>query len=91
MAWSLLGPRLLTSLSLILYLLRLVSAEPNQHLAQERPPPPESDECWIFMHLQKCGGSTVKQILSETWGHRWVLYRGRHDVLGCPGAEHLPQ
>ena len=33
-----------------------------------------SDKCWIFMHLQKCGGSTVKAILSESFRARFVIY-----------------
>lgn len=31
---------------------------------------PASDQCWIFCHLQKCGGSTVKKIIIDTWDER---------------------
>ena len=31
-------------------------------------------KCWIFMHLQKCGGSTVKRILKQSFGRRLVTY-----------------
>eukprot|EP00752_Nemacystus_decipiens_P016383 g14645.t1 len=30
--------------------------------------------CWIFMHLQKCGGSTVKKLLADRWGPRYFVY-----------------
>ncbi|CAM9713079.1 unnamed protein product [Laminaria digitata] len=33
-----------------------------------------SDKCWIFMHLQKCGGSTVKGILEERFPPRYAIY-----------------
>ena len=32
------------------------------------------DNCWVFMHLQKCGGSTVKGILKQSFGHRFAIY-----------------
>ena len=52
-------------------LLHPAAAEADAQLTtREKSPPPETDECWIFTHLQKCGGSTVKGILSETWGPR---------------------
>ncbi|CAN0037090.1 unnamed protein product [Scytosiphon promiscuus] len=34
----------------------------------------DSDRCWIFMHLQKSGGSTVKEILTASWGQRFFIY-----------------
>ena len=33
-----------------------------------------SDKCWIFMHLQKCGGSTVKGILEDSFSPRYAIY-----------------
>lgn len=30
--------------------------------------------CWVFMHLQKCGGSTVKKMLKDRWGSRYFVY-----------------
>lgn len=30
--------------------------------------------CWIFTHLQKCGGSTVKRMLADSWGSRYFVY-----------------
>lgn len=33
-----------------------------------------SDKCWIFMHLQKSGGSTVKEMLTESWERRLFVY-----------------
>lgn len=29
-----------------------------------------TDQCWIFCHLQKCGGTTVKKILGDNWDER---------------------
>eukprot|EP00903_Cladosiphon_okamuranus_P009259 g8835.t1 len=34
----------------------------------------DSGGCWIFMHLQKCGGSTVKKMLKDTWDSRYFVY-----------------
>ena len=33
-----------------------------------------SDKCWVFMHLQKSGGSTVKGILGNRWGSKLAVY-----------------
>ncbi|CAM9480444.1 unnamed protein product [Ascophyllum nodosum] len=35
---------------------------------------PQSDKCWIFMHLSKAGGSTVKKILFDHWGEKSTTY-----------------
>ena len=43
---------------------------------------PISDKCWVFMHLQKCGGSTVKEILHDSWGHRFFIYDSERWKLG---------
>lgn len=32
------------------------------------------DKCWIFMHLQKSGGSTVKRILKDIWASKFTIY-----------------
>ncbi|CAM9296736.1 unnamed protein product [Ectocarpus sp. 13 AM-2016] len=38
------------------------------------PPPASPEQCWVFMHLQKCGGSTVKDMLEDRWGSRFFIY-----------------
>ena len=43
---------------------------------------PISDKCWVFMHLQKCGGSTVKDILHTSWGQRFFIYDSERWKLG---------
>ena len=43
---------------------------------------PISDKCWIFMHLQKCGGSTVKEILHKSWGPRYFIYDSERWKMG---------
>lgn len=35
---------------------------------------PVSDQCWIFTHLNKAGGSTVKKILFSHWLHKSTTY-----------------
>lgn len=66
--------RFLTCLSLLLLvarglaLLKPTAGEEADPSLQDVASTPESDGCWIFMHLQKSGGSTIKNILSETWG-----------------------
>eukprot|EP00904_Undaria_pinnatifida_P001049 jgi/Undpi1/10945/HiC_scaffold_3.g01471.m1 len=35
-----------------------------------------TDKCWIYTHLNKSGGSTVKAILHRHWGHRFYTYDG---------------
>lgn len=71
---SMLLARSLTLLSLLLLaalglaLLKPTAGEEANPSLQEEASPPENDECWIFTHLQKSGGSTIKTILSETWG-----------------------
>ncbi|CAN0410230.1 unnamed protein product [Pylaiella littoralis] len=32
------------------------------------------EKCWIFTHLQKCGGSTVKRILTQSFGPQFTTY-----------------
>ena len=48
--------------------------------------PPFSDTasggCWVFMHLQKCGGSTVKKMLADRWGSRYFVYDSMRWKLG---------
>ncbi|CAM9581378.1 unnamed protein product [Sphacelaria rigidula] len=34
----------------------------------------EDGQCWIFTHLQKCGGSTVKAIIEGQWGKRQMIF-----------------
>ena len=37
-----------------------------------------SDKCWVFTHLQKSGGTTVKGILQGSWKHRFAIYDNPH-------------
>lgn len=54
---------------------------------EERPPPPASDKCWIYTHLQKCGGSTVKKILFDYWGKKSTTYDSGQWKLGDKSTE----
>lgn len=36
--------------------------------------PEASNGCWIFLHLQKSGGSTVKLLLADRWKERLRVY-----------------
>lgn len=51
------------------------------------------NRCWIFTHLQKCGGSTVKEIILHRWGEDFHIYDNRHwkrgDTFTAQFAEHL--
>ncbi|CBJ32141.1 conserved unknown protein [Ectocarpus siliculosus] len=40
------------------------------------------DQCWVFMHLQKCGGSTVKYMLRRSYGSRYSIYDSNQWKLG---------
>ncbi|CAM9522431.1 unnamed protein product [Ectocarpus sp. 8 AP-2014] len=40
------------------------------------------DQCWVFMHLQKCGGSTVKFMLRRSFGPRYFIYDSNQWKLG---------
>ena len=42
----------------------------NATSAQEE----NQQQCWIFMHLQKCGGSTIKKMLKDTWDAECSIY-----------------
>ena len=37
-------------------------------------PVASSDKCWIFVHLQKSGGSTIKGILKGAFREKYVIY-----------------
>lgn len=54
---------------------RLV-VEPHNldQLGVEVGAPPVSENCWIYTHLQKSGGTTVKNILFDFWGSRSTTY-----------------
>lgn len=39
-------------------------------------------QCWIFTHLQKCGGTTIKNIMEESWGSRFMIYDSARWKLG---------
>lgn len=34
--------------------------------------------CWIFSHLQKCGGSTVKEMIVHRWGEDFQIFDNNH-------------
>ena len=36
--------------------------------------PREKQLCWIFTHLQKSGGSTIRKMLSDAWGSEFSIY-----------------
>lgn len=36
--------------------------------------PPSESRCWIFNHLQKAGGTTVKRLLFDLWGSESTTY-----------------
>lgn len=38
--------------------------------------------CWIFTHLKKSGGQTVKKIVHTRWGSRYKEFDGRGWVMG---------
>lgn len=50
---------------------------------------PVSDKCWIFTHLQKCGGSTVKKILFGYWGPQSTTYDSYQWKLGTDYRESI--
>ena len=37
-------------------------------------PEENQQQCWIFMHLQKCGGETIKKMLKDAWGSKFFIY-----------------
>ncbi|CAN0517886.1 unnamed protein product, partial [Laminaria digitata] len=39
---------------------------------------PIDDRCWIFTHLQKCGGTTVKGILEASFTNQYDIYDSPH-------------
>lgn len=36
--------------------------------------PPVSEDCWAYTHLQKAGGTTVKNLLFDFWGTKSTTY-----------------
>lgn len=40
----------------------------------ETAPLQTKHSCWIFTHLQKCGGSTIKKMIRQRWGDRRSIY-----------------
>ena len=36
--------------------------------------PDDNQQCWIFMHLQKCGGETIKKMLKDAWDSKFTIY-----------------
>ncbi len=41
---------------------------------EEEVSPPVNNQCWLFTHLQKSGGSTIKDILKDVWGAKAGIY-----------------
>ena len=35
-----------------------------------------ADKCWVYTHLNKAGGSTLKKVLKTIWGQRLFIYSG---------------
>lgn len=43
----------------------------------------DEKKCWIFAHLQKCGGTAVKKILFARFGHpEFTMYDSKEWKLG---------
>lgn len=53
--------------------IRLGEAHATQALGMPDRP---DDKCWVFTHLNKAGGSTVKSMLKNIWGTRYINYGG---------------
>ena len=49
----------------------------------------DDKKCWVFMHLPKTGGSTVKKIISENFKERSVLYDTFQYKKGKPYLEYF--
>ena len=49
----------------------------------------DDKKCWVFMHLPKSGGSTVKKIISENFKERSVLYDTVQYKNGKPYLEYF--
>lgn len=57
---------------------------PRPEIAEESPQdapalnieesPPSENRCWVFNHLQKAGGTTVKRLLFDLWGSESTTY-----------------
>ena len=77
----------------------LLSYWGNGRLAGARSTPatstsePVAGECWIFTHLNKAGGSTVKSMLKNMWGPQYYNYGGgqwnRGDIFSQSVMEDL--
>ena len=46
-------------------------AAPALHMSEDA-----TDQCWVYTHLNKAGGSTVKKMLKNHWGPRYYTYSG---------------
>ncbi|CAM9953035.1 unnamed protein product [Ectocarpus sp. 4 AP-2014] len=74
-------------------------ALPRPHAAEEssqNAPAPNIEEsprsenrCWIFNHLQKAGGTTVKRLLFDSWGSKSTTYDSYQWKKGQAYAESL--
>lgn len=67
------------ALCLVIFFLEGTTTMASTHNPRLEAPAATLDErrnkCWIFTHLQKCGGTTVKDILLDSWGgHRYTVY-----------------
>lgn len=46
----------------------------HQTLTMETATPPDSADCWAYTHLQKAGGTTIKNLLFDFWGTKSTTY-----------------
>lgn len=70
------------------------SAEPIISLsgrATGTGPSIETEMCWIFTHLQKCGGSTIKEILIDRWRPKFRIYDTTQWKAGDAFTQHYAQ
>jgi len=49
---------------------------------EEEVSPLDNNQCWIFTHLQKCGGSTIKDSLKHVWGAEAGIYDNMRWKIG---------
>lgn len=75
--WKLpLRPRVILS-CLLLALSQGLEEDASLNIVQESSigsVQPTAHKCYVFLHLQKAGGSTVKKIVKQRWGNRHVLF-----------------
>lgn len=52
----------------------ILTAKTHRTPELNKPSARNRSGCWIYTHLQKCGGSTIKTIVRESWGSRFTVY-----------------